>query len=144
MLVYLDRKRYRSACVCVCVCVPSGSTYHGEADACVAAGGLDEDGGPRGDLPSLLRPVDHGQGNSVLDAVTRLAALQLQQHIAVELWGGGGLRVRGRRERYTGEAEEWGTADQLADAVGDLGVLQHPVGGIGRLAHCWLLVGERV
>ena len=49
--------------------------HHGQADAGVAAGGLD-DGLLRGQLARGLGRLDHGQGRPVLDRASRVEILQ--------------------------------------------------------------------
>ncbi len=79
---------------------------HGQRDAGVAAGGLDDDG-VRADEAGGLCRVDHADADAVLDAVGRVEELQLGQD--------GGPSPVGDLV----QTDERGVADQLGDVVGD-------------------------
>jgi len=85
-----------------------GGADHGQADAGVARGGLDDDG-VGADFAGLLGGVEHGHGDAVLDAVARVHEFQLDHH--------GGRQAGGE----VVELDQGGIADQFGDIVGDAG-----------------------
>ena len=80
----------------------------GEADAGVAAGGLDEGGDAGGDLAVALGGFDHGEADAVFDAGGGVVALQLEDDAGS---GSGGDVV---------ELHEGRVADEVGDAGGDV------------------------
>ena len=81
---------------------------HGQGDAGVAAGGLDQGGAPRSDQTRLLGGLDHRQTDAILDAAAGIERLEL---------------AHDRRAAALGErpqAHERRAADQLGDVVCDL------------------------
>ena len=77
---------------------------HGEADAGVAARGLD-DGAARCEPPGALRVVDHGAGDAVLGRPSGVCRLELAEHA-------------GGSAREGGEVDEGRGPDQVLDVVG--------------------------
>ena len=65
--------------------VPFGGADHGDGDAGVARGGLQDDLVP-GQLSALLGLGDHVEGGAVLDRTPGVAALELAQHPAFADW----------------------------------------------------------
>ena len=80
---------------------------HGETDARVTAGGLD-DGAARGERAVLLGRIEHGTGDAVLDGAAGIRSLVFAQD------GGGGALGEGR------QVDERGLADERIDMGGEL------------------------
>ena len=59
--------------------VAPGRRHHGERDARIAAGGLDE-GIPGLDLAALLGAADHAEGGPILDRARRIIAFEFGQN----------------------------------------------------------------
>jgi hypothetical protein len=85
----------------------------GEANAGVAAGGLDEHAVSGSDAAFLLSGLDHAQGNAVLDGAAGVEELAFGVDLAVDA----------ERLGDAVEADERGVADVLEDAVHDGGRL---------------------
>ena len=59
--------------------IAAGGAHHGQRDAGIAAGGLD-DGAAGGELARGLGSIDHGQRDAILYRIAWVCGLQLDQH----------------------------------------------------------------
>ena len=80
----------------------------GEADAGVAAGGLDEGGDAGGDFAFALGGLDHGEADAVFDAGGGVVALKLENDAGSGAFGD------------VVELDERGVSDEVGDACGDV------------------------
>jgi hypothetical protein len=88
--------------------VAAGRADHGERDAGVARGALD-DGSARGKLARRLGGIDDRDAETVFDARRRVVELELGEH--------GGPEPRGDAV----EANQWSVSEDLGDVVVDAG-----------------------
>ena len=82
--------------------VTAQGSHHGQANAGVAGGGLD-DGAPGQQLAFPLGRGDHGQGGAVLDATSGVQVLELCQQMAGNIAGG---PVQRQQRRLAYEVQE--------------------------------------
>ena len=86
--------------------VAAGGTHHGQGDAGVAGGSFD-DGSAGLERAGLLRGVNNGDADTVLDAVGRVVELELDGHLGVQALG------------QAVEPDQRSAADKLGDVVVD-------------------------